>query len=398
MVVIWASFYSFGIFLQPVLSEFHWSRANISGAFSFCSITMGLIGIVMGGLNDRFGPRLVMSLCAILLGIGFCLMSRLGSIWHLYLFYGAILGIGMGGSFVPLMTTVARWFSRRRSLMTGVVSSGIGIGALVGLLLVNRFISSFGWRTSYLFMGGVVFGTLLLSAQFMRRDPFQIGLEIEGGADDNKEGRIQEAQGLSPGEAYRTRSFWVLFFMIFCLGFCVFSVMVHVAAHAMDLGLSSGMAARILGTIGGFSIVGKILIGRMADLVGNRKAFLLGFLLMAGALFWMPFATSSRMLYGFAVLFGIGYGGCVTSESPMVAHLFGLGSHGLILGIIAFGFTIGGAIGPWLTGYVFDITKSYQFAFLGCAIISSVGFVLTFFVSSKPVSSGHGQRKMRSMV
>lgn len=112
----------------------------------------------------------------------------------------------------------------------------------------------------------------------------------------------------------------------------------------------------------------------------------------------MPFATSSWMLYGFAVLFGIGYGGCVTAESPLVAQLFGLGSHGLILGIIAFGFTIGGAIGPWLTGYVFDVTKSYQFAFLVCAIISSVGFVLTFFVSSKHVSSGHGQRKTRSTV
>ena len=276
--------------------------------------------------------------------------------------------------------------------MTGVVSSGIGIGALIGPLLVNRLISSFGWRTSYLFMGGVVFGTLLLSAQFLRRDPFQMGLEIEGSADSNKEGRTQKDQGLSPGEAYRTRSFWLLFFMIFCLGFCVFSVMVHVAAHAMDLGRSSGMAARILGAIGGFSIVGKILIGRMADLLGNRKAFILGFLLMAGALFWMPFATSSWMLYGFAVFFGIGYGGCVTAESPLVAQLFGLGSHGLILGIIAFGFTIGGAIGPWLTGYVFDITKSYQFAFLGCAVISSAGFVLTCFVSSKPPSLRHGQR------
>ncbi|MBW2207622.1 MAG: MFS transporter, partial [Deltaproteobacteria bacterium] len=199
MVVIWASFYSFGIFLQPVLSEFHWSRANISGAFSFCSITMGLTGIVMGGLNDRFGPRLVMSLCGILLGIGYGFMSRLGSIWQLYLFYGVILGIGMGGSFIPLMTTVARWFDRRRSLMTGIVSSGIGVGALLGPPLVNGLISSFGWRTSYLFMGSVVFGTLLLTAQFMRRDPSQMGLEIEGGGENNKEGRTREAQGLSPG-------------------------------------------------------------------------------------------------------------------------------------------------------------------------------------------------------
>ena len=88
------------------------------------------------------------------------------------------------------------------------------------------------------------------------------------------------------------------------------------------------------------------------------------------------------MLYGFAVIFGIGYGGCVTAESPLVAQLFGLASHGIILGIIAFGFTVGGAIGPWVTGYVFDITKGYQLAFLMCAIVSSAGFVLTFFASS----------------
>ena len=128
MAVMWMAFYSFGIFFKPVLKEFGWTRAVTAGAFFLCSFIQGLLAIAMGALTDRFGPRLVMTLCGFLLAAGYVLMSQLSSLWQLYLFFSIILGIGMGGSFAPLMTLTARWFVRRRGMMTGIVASGTGLG------------------------------------------------------------------------------------------------------------------------------------------------------------------------------------------------------------------------------------------------------------------------------
>lgn len=377
MVVMWAVFYAFGVFFKPILSEFGWSRAMTSGAFSLCSITMGLLGITMGGLNDRFGPRIVMSVCGLLLGMGYLLMSQLEALWQLYLSFGLILGAGMGGGFVPLMTTVARWFVLRRGMMTGVVTAGIGIGALIGPPAANGLISSYGWRISYIILGSIVLAVVVLSAQLLRRDFSQLGQFTYGENQSGQKGMHTRNEGISLGEAIQTRPFWVLFAMIFCFGFCVFSIMVHIAAHATELGISRASAANILATIGGLSILGKVLLGRAADIIGSRKVFIIGFILMAVAFLWLVPAKVAWMLYSFAVFFGFAYGGCVVAESPLVAVLFGLDSHGLILGVIAFGFTVGGALGPWLTGYIFDVTSSYQLAFLGCAVLSSLALVLT---------------------
>ena len=377
MVIVWAVFYAFGVFFKPILNEFGWTRAVTSGAFSVCSIIMGLLGIVMGGLNDKFGPRIVMSISGLLLGIGYLLMSQLDALWQLYLFYGVILGIGMGGSFVPLMTTVARWFVRRRGIMTGIVTAGIGIGALIGPPVVNRLISNYGWRVSYLILGIIVLTVIVLSAQLLKGNPSQVGQVADGGKQRVKEGLDSETEELSFEEAFRTRSFWVFFAMIFCCGFCVFAIMVHIAAHAAELGIPPARGANILATIGGLSIIGKIFLGKAVDVIGSRNVFIIGLTLMVVALLWLVFAKMAWMLYAFAGFFGFAYGGCVAAESPMVAELFGLNAHGLILGIIAFGFTVGGSFGPLLTGYIFDIISGYQLAFLGCAVFSILGLILT---------------------
>ncbi len=111
-----------------MLTELGWTRAVTSGAFSLSITLYGLLAIGMGRLTDKFGPRLVITACGLFFGLGYLLMSQITAVWHLYLFYGVIIAIGGSGLYVPLISTVARWFVRRRGVMTGIVVSGIGLG------------------------------------------------------------------------------------------------------------------------------------------------------------------------------------------------------------------------------------------------------------------------------
>jgi MFS family permease len=377
MVAMWGTYYAFGIFFKPVLSEFGWTRAITSGAFSLSMILHGLLGIVTGGLTDRFGPRVVMTLCGFLLGLGYLLMSQTSTIWQLYLFYGVIVGTGMGGAFVPLTSTVARWFVKRRSMMTGIALTGIGIGSLIAPPVAHRLVSMYDWRLSYVILGSMVFLIVVVSAQFLRRDLTQMGQLPYGENERGEQGVNLGGKAFSLIEAVTTRQFWLVSGMLFCFGFCMFTITVHIVPHITELGISAASAASVLATAGGMSIIGNFILGSAADRIGNRQVFIIGFILMATALFWLVPAAEAWMLYLFAVVFGFAHGGMGASESPLVAGLFGLSSHGLIFGFVGLGFTIGAAIGPFLAGHFFDITDSYQVAFLVCAAMSIVGLILT---------------------
>jgi len=390
LTVMWGSYYAFGVFFKPVLTEFGWTRAMVSGAASLSMVVNGLVAIAMGGLTDRFGPRLVMTTCGLLSGIGYCLMSQVSTVWQLYLFYGVIIGIGMGGSFIPLASTVARWFVEKRGFMTGIIVAGVGIGALVGPPMAARFISSYGWRVSYVVMGSLVLVVVVLAAQFVKRDPSLMGLSAYGEKSTKSEevstiNRFPGNKDLSLGEAVYTGRFWALGAVFFCFGFCLHSIMIHIVPHALELGFSPAMAANILAVVGGTSILGKILFGLLGDHIGSRNLLILSFILMSSALLWLLSAKVMWMLFVFSAAFGFAYGGSVVSHMPLVAELFGLSSLGLIMGAAGLGIMFGGATGPLLTAHLFDIKGSYQSAFLVCSALSTVGVLLS--VSIKPAVS-----------
>jgi MFS family permease len=375
LVITFGPHSAFGLFLNPLLEEFGWSRAVTSGAFSLSMFVYGLMSIIAGGLTDRFGPRVVVSLCGLLIGLGFMLMSQLNSLWQLYLFFGVIAGFGMSAVWVPQMSSVARWFVKRRSLMTGIIIAGAGISQLIAPPVISRLIAAFDWRLSYVILGGAILVVVILAAQFLRRDPAQMGL-LPYGADEGAQPELKSETGdFAFREAVNTAQFWEVFAMLFCSGFGFMGLMVHIVPHAIELGVSAVSAANILAVMGGVGILGNYVLGSLADRIGNRQVFIIGFILMAAALFWLMSASEVWALYLFAVVFGFAFGGVGTVESPLVAGLFGLSSHGLIYGVIHVGFTVGAAAGPFLTGYIFDVNGSYQMAFLVAAVVGIVGVV-----------------------
>jgi MFS family permease len=372
---------SYGVFFNSFISEFGWSRAAVSGAPSVAFLLSGLLGIFVGRLNDRIGPRKVMTVTGFFFGLGLLLMSRLDAVWQLYLFYGIVVGIGLSSIDVLALSTTARWFIKKRGIVTGVVKVGTGAGQLTIPLAGSLLIASYGWRTSYIIIGAAVFLLLISIAQLLRRDPSEMGL-VDDGKETGGDNLISVGGGLSLREAFHTRQLWIICAVNLAIGFCSMVVMLHIVPCVQEMGVSAVRAAGVLSTIGGVSMAGRFITGMALDRIGSRRVMIVCFILLVVGLLWLQVANELWMFYVFALIYGNIHGGFFTAISPMVAEFFGISAHGVLFGIVAFSGTVGGAVGPVVAGHIFDVTARYSLAFWLCTLTSILGLVLT--VSLKP--------------
>jgi MFS family permease len=377
---------AFGVFFKPILADFAWPRATLAGAHSMAYLLSGLLGIFVGRLNDRLGPRVVMTVTALLFGLGLFLMSRVNAVWQTYLFYGFIFGIGLSSVDVIALSTTARWFERRRGTMSGIVKVGTGAGQMSIPFAASLLIAAYGWRTSFMVLA--LFAILMLAGagQLLRRDPSQKGLLPDGDGQTVTTSLKPPEEGLSLQEALTTRQFWIICFANLTVVFALMSILLHITPHAMDLGHSAKTAAGILSTIGGASMAGRLSIGFVADRAGNRACMVFCLIILISAFLWLQVAKPLWMLYLFAAVYGIGHGGFFTLISPLVAEHFGIRSHGVLFGIVAFAGTAGGAVGPTLAGYLFDITGSYRGAFWTCTALLLTGLGLLLSLRQRSAS------------
>jgi len=380
---------TFGVFFPSFLTEFGWSRATISGASSLSFLLMGFLAILAGGLTDRFGPRIIMTTCGFFFALGFLLMSQLNSIWQLYLFYGVIVGIGLSAMDVVLLSTVARWFVKKRGMMSGIVKVGTGMGMFIMPLIAGGLIPIHGWRTSYIILGSIALVFVLPIAQLLRRDPGQ----MQQRPDNEERAATSDISsigvGLSLQEAIHTRQFWMICAAFLTVVYCANTILVHIAPHAIDLGIPTINAASIISIIGGVSMFGRFVMGSAGDRIGNKLAMIICFVVLLVSLLWLQLANKLWMLYLFAIVYGFAHGGFFALVSPTVAGLFGTRSHGVILGIVLCSGTVGGAIGSVLAGHIFDITNSYQLVFSILVVFSIIGLILTPLLKS----IGEGENK-----
>ena len=368
--------YSFGVFFEPLLSEFGWTRTITSGAFALSAVVHIPIVFFAGRLTDRFGPRLLLSTCGFLFGLGYLLMSQTNTIRQLYLCYGVIASIGLGFYWVPVISIIPRWFSRRRGLMMGIVTAGIGIGTSIMPPLASRLIYTYGWRSTYLIIGSMSMGAIIISAQFLRHSPNQLCGLPPGEPKLNQQGMAEKPREFSFREAIHARSFWMFGTIFFSWAVCLSIIMVHSVIHAIGLGITPASAANILAIIGIAGIAGRIAFGRLSDVIGIKPALIISFALLSIDFMWLLVAREAWMLYLFAAIFGIAYGTIEVLQAPLMAELFGLNSLGSILGASAAFASTGFTIGAVLAGYIFDTTGSYNIAFLICIAMGLIGTIL----------------------
>ena len=375
---------TYGVFFTHLQAEFDWSRAAISGATSITILLMGTGAILVGRLNDRIGPRLILYTSGLLLGVGYVLMFQLQHLWQLYAAIGVVVGMGMSTQDVVILSTIARWFERRRGMMSGIVKTGTGLGQLAFPIVIAVLIAAYGWRHAYLLMGLSVLVMAMGMAHLFRRDPSSAGQVAIGRQAAAVALKTDAEEGVTSSAGVKTRQFWFLCLSEFTLSFCIMTTLVHLVPHAQDGGVSVGRAGLLVSVIGASSIIARLAIGSASDSMGSRRAFSVCFGVLLLGLLWLQVANSMWMLVIYAVADGFARGGNFAVISPLVAELFGTRAHGALFGLATFVGTIGGALGPVLTGRIFDTTGSYDIAFALLAGLIAIGFVLTLLIRPLP--------------
>jgi MFS family permease len=368
-------FYIYGAFFGSIEHEFDWSRAVTSGAFSISVLISGLFGILAGRMCDKYGPRVVIAFCAFLLAMGYILMSVVHNAMEFYLIYGILVSAGVSGFWAPLLSTLARWFNNKRGLMTGIVTGGISFGTLFLPPVATQLIAAYDWRTTYVIMGVFVLAVSVVGIFLLRRFPRKTDMEI-GKKYLTESVSLDSLAVFDLQEALHTRQFWMVCVIYGLFGIIQMTVMVHIIPHAVGLQISAVNAATVLSVIGLVSLAARIVIGAASDKIKVKISVVFCLSLLVLSFIWLLFASDLWQLYIFAVMFGLGYGGMSCLQSLVASELFGLLSLGAISAIVAFAQDIGGAAGPYLSGYIFDLTSSYHWAFIVCAVSAFFALII----------------------
>jgi len=379
LAVAFGIWYSFSVFLVAVSREFSWSRAAVSGVFSLFMMVQSLAAVMIGAFIDRFGPRIVFPAASVLIGFSLWLTSTIESISAYYLWYGVLTPVGICAiGYIAHSMVLPRWFEKKRGLAIGIAMAGVGVGMQVMVPLTQYIISLWGWRVAYRILAISTLVVLFIpNALLQRRNPEEIGLIPDGGAMDTEEKRTYQgfvdvpkpvAQNLS--HALRSMAFWFLVASSFFTSFAVQSTLIHQVAAVVGKGFSSAKGALFFGLTGIIGSAGKILFGYLSDRLGREPAFTLGmgsaFLGIVSLMLLTP--QYDFLLYAYAVLFGLGYSSVAPIFPARSADFFLGPDFGKIVGIFSLIGGMGGAIGVWFSGKLFDLTGNYTTSFLLAAV------------------------------
>ncbi|MBS1270463.1 MAG: putative MFS-type transporter YhjX [Gammaproteobacteria bacterium] len=377
--------YSFGVFVPAMLDDLGWRRAIVGGAFSLYTVVYTSLSLLSGRLTDSLGPRRVIALGGVLLGIGIVATSQMSSQWQLYFWYGIVAALGMSTAYIPCNMTVVRWFHNRRGLALGLATCGASCGILAVPLLASFIIARSDWRVGFAVLGAGVFVLINIAARFMVHDPEQMGL-LPDGAEATALQRVDPDPLLNPHEsvdwtlreARTTLSFWLLL-AAFAVAFLTITVpFVHLPAFARDIGLAGTRGAMSVSIIGLFALIGSVSLGTLSDRIGRRGALAAALLAQLAAYLLFITARDAGTLYVGAAAFGFFYGGIASLFPALVGDLFGRTHAGAIGGFIFGGAGFLGGWGPAIAGYLRDVDGDYRLAFSLSAAAAAVS--LTLFV------------------
>jgi MFS family permease len=371
--------FSLGVFMEPLELTFGWGRGAIARASLFGWISFGLSSFGFGALSDRIGTRYVVMIGATMYGVGMLALSRMQSLWHLYLIYGLLIGGGNGAFMVPLTSTVMRWFYYRRAIIVALTNAGIGLGSTLIAPLTRYLVTLYGWRTTCIIFAALASGIILPVATLILNRPQDIGLLPYGGGAQTSPHTAPEVNSAF-GQVLRSPAFWIIAFVHFFCCAAHSGPLFHMVSLVIDAGVTQLAAATVFSWAGLASIVGRVGTGVLAERWGSKTILVAWLFMQASAVLLYVFPRDYGSFTALAVYFGLSYGGVMPLYAVVAREFFGERAMGASYGGIFFISCIGMGLGAWIGGQVFDRTGTYQMMYVLSFLYGSAGAVLALWL------------------
>jgi MFS family permease len=370
--------HAYTVFLLAFVTEFGWTRAQASIAYSVGQVVGGVSSPLAGSLTDRLGPRRVVMIGGCLLALGLLLSAFAQSLWQVVLLYGVLMTLG--ASFVGMVVFVpliSRLFATRRGMAVSVLQSANGAGRAISAPVAQFLVGDMGWRNAYLLLGGVLALLVPLAALLPRRER----------GPPTSAGKEAAPRNWTLAEAAGTWQFWVLGLVYMLTSIGSFLVSLHQLAFAIGVGFDPLYAASVLGLGALLALPGVIVTGTLSDRIGRETAAVITYAIsifgVACALF-IEDSSQHGLFWLHACFFGITWGARGPAVTAKTADLFPGGRMGTILGVITIGSGLGAGIGSWAAGLLFDLTGSYRVGFWLSMAAYALGAV-AFWTLRRPI-------------
>jgi len=353
--------WTFGVFLKPMAQDLGWSRAQVSSGYTAFLLGYVISVITTGRLADKYSPKPILLVSAILTGLGFSLCSQVHTVNHLrmLLFIG---GLGGGANWSVPTATVQRWFfaRSRAGLALGIAISGVGVGAFIFALLADYLVSGRGWRDAYLTVGIIFFGIMAASSFVVKKAPGETGALPNGAGEAPNRPEVRRRERRQNLMSFPFAGITICH----CIVVVAFqTIAAHLVPYATDIGIPSTASAAAMGLMGGSSIPGRIIGGHLSGRIPWQRILAFSHVGMGLFMLLLLFLQGPWMLYCFVLCYGLCHGSRVSAYLGILGDFFGMGSLGELIGITMAAGMFTGAFAPYLAGFLFDLTQSYRAVF-----------------------------------
>ena len=377
-------FFTFGVFFKPVALDFAWSRGEFAGNYAAMLLAYAPGAFFAGRLANRHGPRVILLISALLIGLGFIGCSNASNLVFMIFSY-ATIGFGLGATLALPTATIQHWFVKWRGTMIGIVTAGMGIGGLFFAPFANYLITVYGWRTAYLTIGLIFSGAIAIAASFLVAEPGMKKLSPLGYTEPEPAQHLESdsSHPLSLTQAFKLASFRSMTALYILSFMPAFFVMSHLVPYVTDQGISASAAAQGLGMMAGVNVIGRLVMSWIAGKIGWMRSLTICYFFATVAIIWLIFVNTPWEFYVFVIIYGLSWGSAISLLGGAVGFLFGLPALSELLGFLMGISVLTGAVIPWLGGLSFDLTNSYLIAISVAAAIFSASGVLSWVLMTR---------------
>jgi MFS family permease len=372
--------FSFGVLIKPLVSEFSWERGAITLAYTLNMLVFACCQPLAGKLLDRFGPKRLFTASALVTSAGLLLTSQTMSLWHLYWSYGVVVAAGISGISIAVVASVlSHWFTQLRVFMSGVAISGTALGQFLFIPLIALLLENFGWRWTWTSLGILLSLVVVpLSLLVIKSYPAENEPAPAGAAE-----KFSNDSSPSVSAVLMSKNFLLVGASYFVCGFQDFLFVTQMIPFATDQGLTAQQASNLQGLAGLLSIPGLLIFAAVSEKLGRKIPLFLTFVPRLVCFALLIFFDGTIRIYAAALLFGFTLMGLAPLGAALVGELYGFKHIGTLTGVIFWVHHLGGALGAYLGGFTYDLTRSYSMAFSFAMILALVALLTSVSIRAQ---------------